>query len=74
MLETSIPGNRNKREPRNRLEFATLLSIRRVGDHVKATLALGIILRLAVQAIQQTTRTDMSATTLTQAQQAEIQS
>ena len=48
MLELSILGKHNRREPRNQLEFATLLTVRRAGDLMKAKLALGVAPGLAL--------------------------
>ncbi len=50
MLEPSILGRHNRREPRNRLEFPTLLTVQRPGHQMKAKLALGMALRLALLA------------------------
>jgi hypothetical protein len=48
MLEPSILGKHNRREQRNRLEFATLLTVQRGGGHMKAKLALGMSPGLAL--------------------------
>ena len=48
MLEPSILGTHNLREPRSRLEFATLLTVQRAEDQMKAKLALGMALGLAL--------------------------
>ena len=48
MLEPSILGKHNRREPRSRLEFATLLTVRGAGDLMKTKLALGVTPGLAL--------------------------
>lgn len=58
MLEPTILGNHNRRDPRNRLEFACP-NRPESGDQMKAKLALGMVLGLATGA-------DKSATILTQ--------
>jgi hypothetical protein len=65
MLEPSILGKHNRREPRSRLEFATLLTVRRAGDLMKAKLALGWP-RDWHDSILPATGAHKSATTLTQ--------
>jgi hypothetical protein len=47
-LEPLILGKHNRREQRNRLEFATLLTVRRAGDLMEAKLALGVAPGLAL--------------------------
>ena len=42
MLEPSILGKHNRREPHSRLDFATLLTVRGAGGLMKAKLALGV--------------------------------
>ena len=48
MLEPSILGKHNRSEPRSRLEFATLLTVRGAGDLMKTKLALGVAPGLAL--------------------------
>jgi hypothetical protein len=68
MLEPSILGKHNRREPHSRLEFATLLTVPGDGDPMKAKLALGVAPGFALLThTVPATGTDKSATTLTQA-------
>jgi len=48
MLEPSILGKHNRRDPRNWLEFATLLTVPRAVDLMKAKMALRVAPRLAL--------------------------
>ena len=74
MLEPSILGRHNRREPRNRLEFPILLTVHRPGDQMKAQLALGMTLDWRCWPKLPATVADKSATILTQTLSAELQS
>jgi hypothetical protein len=68
VLEPTILGKHNRREPRNRLEFATLLTVQSDWGQMKAKLVVEMALDWHCWPILPATGADSSATILTRTQ------